>query len=351
MWSLRLVSFLTVPVFFLGLYVFLGDYATSQFSNGALSLHDSSKLRHKKLILHSLNYTNSVVISRKGSYSQREIKTTVYFLRENSDTCKNNGSALLLIIIVHSSFANFSAREAIRNTWGRFAVKNGGKLLFLIGISESRALQKKVAKENAAFGDIVQSSFIDSYYNLTLKTMAMINWACKHCSKAKYLLKVDDDVLVNMPRLLSYVKEKTLKRSIIGKVVKKAPLVRKKVSKYFIPPETFNASFYPDYSLGGSYLVSGDSVCSLAERALQLKPIYLEDVFLTGIVAGSIGIKRVGEEAMTVRIGYRSALSLRSEDYLTVHRYSPRAMVEKWHSDGLARKSLHNFQNPSEKLS
>ena len=43
--------------------------------------------------------------------------------------------------------------------------------------------------ESARHGDIVQERFIDSYYNLTVKTLMVVKWATQNCDNFSYVLK------------------------------------------------------------------------------------------------------------------------------------------------------------------
>lgn len=51
---------------------------------------------------------------------------------------------------------------------------------------------------------------MDTYRNLTLKTIMGMKWASKYCSGAKFFLKIDDDMTLNTYKLLKYLEE-TLK--------------------------------------------------------------------------------------------------------------------------------------------
>jgi hypothetical protein len=46
--------------------------------------------------------------------------------------------------------------------------------------------------------DIVQEDFLDSYRNVSLKSAAMLKWSYTYCPSAKYTLKGDDDMFVNI---------------------------------------------------------------------------------------------------------------------------------------------------------
>lgn len=51
------------------------------------------------------------------------------------------------------------------------------------------------------------SDFLDSYHNLTLKSLALTLWAAKNCPAAEWILKVDDDVVVAPDLLGEYLEE------------------------------------------------------------------------------------------------------------------------------------------------
>ncbi|NWI21742.1 B3GT4 galactosyltransferase, partial [Crypturellus soui] len=59
--------------------------------------------------------------------------------------------------------------------------------------------------EAAAHGDLLQGPFADTYRNLTRKTLLLLAWAAARCPGARYVLKADDDVYVNVPALLAHV--------------------------------------------------------------------------------------------------------------------------------------------------
>ena len=43
------------------------------------------------------------------------------------------------------------------------------------------------------------------------------SWIVKHCDNAKYVLKADDDVIVNLPYLQTVLNVSPLRRAIVGK--------------------------------------------------------------------------------------------------------------------------------------
>ncbi|VEN55414.1 unnamed protein product [Callosobruchus maculatus] len=121
------------------------------------------------------------------------------------------------VIAVHTSPDHLENRNVIRSTWGQKAF--GIKVLFLIANateSESKGgfilemipdelLQPSIDVEASEFKDIIQSDFVDSYRNLSYKHVLALKFVVDYCSNIRYLIKVDDDSLVNTPNLKNFL--------------------------------------------------------------------------------------------------------------------------------------------------
>ena len=68
-------------------------------------------------------------------------------------------------------------------------------------------LLEKIAEEARTYGDVIQEDFVDSYMNLTLKSVMGLRWAHHHCPELDFFMKTDDDVFVNVPHLLGYLEQ------------------------------------------------------------------------------------------------------------------------------------------------
>lgn len=74
----------------------------------------------------------------------------------------------------------------------------------------------------------------------------------------------------------------------------RAPIRRKlKGQKNAVSPDEYSLSKYPSFTAGGSYLISRAAIHDLYVKALTLPYLKLEDVFVTGIVAQLMNVKRV----------------------------------------------------------
>ena len=68
---------------------------------------------------------------------------------------------------------------------------------FLVGSSPG-LLAASLEQEAAEHGDLVLARVEDHYENLGLKTISAMDWVARNCPQAEYLLKVDDDMFVQV---------------------------------------------------------------------------------------------------------------------------------------------------------
>ncbi|KAK5978398.1 hypothetical protein GCK32_021883, partial [Trichostrongylus colubriformis] len=73
------------------------------------------------------------------------------------------------LVAVFTRVSEPSVRQSFRDTYGRLGEKYNFTVLFPAGLSEDKNINKAVEEEMRKFGDILQTDFIDSYNNLTLK--------------------------------------------------------------------------------------------------------------------------------------------------------------------------------------
>lgn len=107
------------------------------------------------------------------------------------------------LIVIHTAPKNFEQRNAIRETWGQdFKNVPGTETLFFLGNTPNARLRKAIETERQNYSDIVQGNFVDTYDNLTLKSIAMLKMASENYPNLTFLFKLDDDTNVNVPKLL-----------------------------------------------------------------------------------------------------------------------------------------------------
>ena len=124
----------------------------------------------------------------------------------------------------------------------------------MIGKSNDQDVNKRVHIESQFFGDIVQEDFADTYLNLTLKTVMAMKWSADYCSNSKFLLKVDDDVIVNSFHLIEYLEAfKTgFNNTLLCLHHTKAKVIRNQTDKFYVTKAAFKSDYFQPYCGGNN---------------------------------------------------------------------------------------------------
>lgn len=148
-------------------------------------------------------------------------------------------------------------------------------------------------QEQDRYGDLLQNGVIDSYRNLTYKTVSTLKFAADYCTSSRYVIKIDDDVFPLLPKLAQTLLSIKVGRVIAGFVQDRMPVKRNKSAQWYVSKQEYpHDGFYPTYTYGGLYAISSDLVPSLYQRArmsLTQKYFYIEDIFVTGLTAKKLG--------------------------------------------------------------
>ena len=67
-----------------------------------------------------------------------------------------------------------------------------------MGYSSDKAQQDRIRNESETHHDIVQGIFLDTYKNLTYKTVMGHMWASRFCPQAEFVVKADDDIYLDL---------------------------------------------------------------------------------------------------------------------------------------------------------
>lgn len=213
----------------------------------------------------------------------------------NSDVCgrdkKSRGSNPLLLIIVTSHPGHVSLRQAFRTSLpSRVLSKIGVRRMFLLGrinpFQENylQVDQSVVETEHQQYGDIVQGDFIESYKNLSYKHIMGLKHAVNYCSHTKYLLKMDDDIAVDIFQLLAHVKQRNISGlALAGAVMTGQELhpLRDKSSKWFVSREEYPLESYPPFVSGWAYVTSITAAKELVERSESSPYFWIDDVYVS----------------------------------------------------------------------
>uniref|UniRef100_A0A8K9UAV1 Hexosyltransferase n=1 Tax=Oncorhynchus mykiss TaxID=8022 RepID=A0A8K9UAV1_ONCMY len=214
------------------------------------------------------------------------------------------------------------SREDIRKTWGKESLVLGRavRLFFLLGLPsgvEAERMQEEVLLENQQYHDILQSDFQDSYFNLTIKTMVMLEWLASRCPGASFAMKIDSDMFLNVHNLVNMLIDPTTPKHnyITGKFSQNTQVVRDRTSKWYIPNKVYPGTKFPPYLLGNGYVFSIDLPEKIVEASKQVRAIFLEDAYL-GMCLSHLGIHYYTSRAMYCVVLLLGLASIISHDCL-----------------------------------
>lgn len=211
------------------------------------------------------------------------------YLIENPRLCQK--VSVDLLIVVHSAVPNFQLRRSLRETWANTAVfRNISiKTIFVLGKSVSKNTQLRLNTEQAAYGDLVQGDFVDEFSNLTRKALTALRWVNDHCVHARYVLKADDDIFVNVFALAEYLLPRLAgaERAVLCNVkpnntsiIERAPGKRWSLPKHLLP----GRKWWPTFCTGFVIVLTTDLI-PLLYNASFAEPFYpVDDTFLYGVL-------------------------------------------------------------------
>ncbi|NWV21374.1 B3GL1 acetylgalactosaminyltransferase, partial [Origma solitaria] len=197
-----------------------------------------------------------------------------------------SGSRPFLVILVASSPWDVEGRQAVRITWGSRRSWWGQRVLtlFLLGRDTQRedtAEALSVEDESILYGDIIRQDFLDTYDNLTLKTIMAFQWIAEFCSSARFVMKTDVDSFINTPNLVKLLLQLNSSENFYTGY----PLIDSFVYRGFnrkrsISYEDYPFKLYPPYCSGIGYILDGKLALRVYELMSHVKPVKMEDVYV-----------------------------------------------------------------------
>ncbi|XP_073507049.1 beta-1,3-galactosyltransferase 2-like [Phyllobates terribilis] len=261
--------------FYFGILMLMSGYLF--YSESKIS-HDSVKFQGKK------NSVNNLTFPVFKHPLAPPYPFPYKFLINQPDKCKNRKPFLVIMVLVQCQDLN--SRHIIRDTWGNESLYDIEVVrIFLVGLPQIAPERTKdvLKEENVTFGDIVQQDFLDTYYNLTLKTLMGMEWVIKFCSSASYVMKIDSDMFLNVDYLIHNILYPDLPvrtNYFTGAIYRNTKPKRKKSSKWYVPKEIYPNNTYPPYCAGPGYVFSTDMAKKIYDVAQEIRVIPMEDAFM-----------------------------------------------------------------------
>lgn len=218
-----------------------------------------------------------------GSASRRLLDFNDFGYVINSDACESRYTPIL----VHSYVGHFENRRAMRRSYPRSVLNLlGFRYVFMTGLPNSSDVQSRLLRESYLHGDIVQGNFQEAYRNLTYKHIMGLTWFQERCGMATHVVKMDDDIAVNVYRLKEVVARD---QELAGCLIDAKP-IRDKSNKWYVSREEFAGDTYPAFLSGWLYTAKAVSVMRLLRVIRPENYFWIDDLYVTGVLAQRAGI-------------------------------------------------------------
>lgn len=202
--------------------------------------------------------------------------------------CKN--PTVLFLVTSHSS--NAKKRQSIRETWGNQAkyfetfkreYNLTYEVYFNVGNGRDEASVDRMKHESVKHGDVLIVDREEDFYDLTRRVMATFEWSVNTCNFT-YLFKMDDDIFINIPNVLSFLSNNTFSFSrggiFAGDMNINARVNRDTRSKYLVTYDEWPVETYPPYCSGGGFVVSHSVVKQIVPFFDWVNPYKIDDAYV-----------------------------------------------------------------------
>lgn len=195
------------------------------------------------------------------------------------------------LITIPSAPKGFDKRHLIRETWFKpYRNTSLVALRFVIGlVNLSDELKNDLIAESNKYQDLILlDNLLDSYKNLTRKTLYTFTWV-SYNMRFLYLFKCDDDTYPHLGRMLYELHSRgSTHRLYWGFFLQNAPVRR---TGKWRDKEWSLGKHYVKFAIGGGYIISSDLIDLLVNNALYLQLFTNEDVAV-GLWLASFDIER-----------------------------------------------------------
>ena len=233
-----------------------------------------------------LNNQTSILVSSSNLVYKSPSPEILF---ENIDRLKTNSSRFKLVVLVSTHALHTGRRKLIRYYWGnhsRWTTPFQWKVIFVTGFFSS--FQKiQLHAEADTYKDTLIESVEEDFYTLSFKVMLGLKWVQANL-KYDFLLKCDDDVFVNIDRLMRLLL--TTRDQYFGQKMEFQPVERE--GRYGVSVEEHPSPIYDPFCSGGGFVLSHLTVSRMIPFFNWVNPLKIDDAYIGKIVTKA-GIKAV----------------------------------------------------------
>lgn len=209
--------------------------------------------------------------------------------------CRNN---LDYLFFVHTASTHSNHRRILRESVGNalLAARYNWTIVFFVGLSTVEKVSQGVVAEAQAHGDLVVLPYLDTYRNLTYKFVYGIKWTVENCPNVRFILKMDDDIVIHMPTIIK--KFGRTAQPAASAVVPRIhccvwdnmPVLRQTALPWYLSNEMYPKNVFPRYCSGSAVFIETSVLPALYNASFRVPYIPVDDAYVTGELAAAAGI-------------------------------------------------------------
>ena len=161
-----------------------------------------------------------------------------------NDTAAAGGAGRLVAVLgINTGLGARARRDVLRRTWvptgsnlTALEASLGVVIRFVVGYSDQRddPDERRLKQEMDAHGDIMRLDMVDTYADLSLKTLKLFTVLPQKWD-ADFYFKIDDDVGVNVPALADYLKSRRSQGNLYLGCMKSGQVLTDRRYKWYEP--------------------------------------------------------------------------------------------------------------------
>ncbi len=119
--------------------------------------------------------------------------------------------------------------------------------------------------------------------------MAM-KWISEYCDKVSFILKTDDDIMVDTFKLLRHLhtlyEHSYPTKAIYCKMYqyKAMKVMRNKKDKWYVSVDEYGFEWYGQYCSGSAFIMTPDLTAAMYKESQYIKFVWVDDYYITGLL-------------------------------------------------------------------
>nr|XP_054923141.1 beta-1,3-galactosyltransferase 5-like [Dermacentor andersoni] len=197
--------------------------------------------------------------------------------------------SLKILYVIDTAPNNLEKRQWLRKTIGDPFVQSimNSRIIFFVGSSAHPEEQWVLVEEAIREGDLLVLNVTESRRNSSLKFLLAAEWLFDNCplDDALTLVKMDDDVLVNVYALSSYASSSVMwLTGIHGVVFRNKPPQRKRSDYWYVSKGEYTSDVYPAHCAGEAFIMKPAVLSAIVSAAVHVPYFWIANVYVTGMI-------------------------------------------------------------------